>query len=398
LMPSQSQFVAPLAGTPRPPLPIDHLNPHIKSLDSSNLPAVKFQEIIREGQSTIVARMKVPTPAGHAFILRRLDTGAISLTTMFRAAFPTASDESERIESNWVKANFDNSGGNRTGKARFAGTWVAAEVATSMANDYSLEKIIPPLTDAKPDPSTEYRKSSRAQQQQQTPDKEPPAPKQLPTPSPSMSTSTPNPPKRRRDASPAPSKSPSVAASSPTKSPLGPVATRRSQRTTSPAPAPAPKLAGPKVAASTVKSPLKVLRSPVRTRRLEVVTPAGSDETAVDDEVPEVPGPDATEDIQEQKEMIEAFKTQREAKLRAQAASDADEAMDEGEKKREREEEDASLQFDFKEPETQERKIATNRRVARLPEMTPERRSFAWGVAAFAAAVGAMTYAPTPWF
>ncbi|KAF8501505.1 hypothetical protein F5888DRAFT_1672895 [Russula emetica] len=70
-MPSQSQFVAPLAGTPRPPLPIDHLNPHIKSrqcpfshsptsphprltVDSSNLPAVKFQEIIREGQSTIV--------------------------------------------------------------------------------------------------------------------------------------------------------------------------------------------------------------------------------------------------------------------------------------------------------------------------------------------------------
>src|SRR6266478_7512617 len=103
---------------------------------------------------------------------------------MFRAAFPTASDESERIEANWVKANLDNSGGNRAGKARFAGTWVAADVAIGIANDYSLEKIIPPLTDAKPDPSTEYRKSSRAQQLQQTPDKEPPVPKQLPTPSP----------------------------------------------------------------------------------------------------------------------------------------------------------------------------------------------------------------------
>ena len=307
---------------------------------------------------------------------------------MFRAAFPTASDESERIEANWVKANFDNTGGNRAGKARFAGTWVTAEVATNMANDYSLEKIIPPLTDAKPDPSTEYRKSSRAQQQQ-TPDKESPAPKQLPTPSPSMST--PNPPKRRREASPAPSKTPSVATSSPIKSPLAPGATRRSQRTTSPAPSPTPKLASPKVVASTMKSP-KVLRSPVRTRRLEVVTPAGSDETAVEDDVPEVPGPDVTEDIQEQKEMIEAFKAQREAKLRAQAASEADEdeVMDEGERKREREEENGSLQFNFKEPETQERRIATNRRVSRLPEMTPERRSFAWGIAAFAAAVGAM--------
>jgi len=143
---------------------------------------------------------------------------------------------------------------------------------------------------------------------------------------------------------------------------------------------------------------MKSFRSPVKTRRLEVVTPAGSDETAVDDDIPEVPGPDATEDIREQKEIIEAFKSQREAKLREQAARDTDEAMDDGEKKREREEENALLEFSFKEPEVQERKIATNRRIARLPEMTPERRSFAWGVAAFAAAVGAMTYVPTPWF
>jgi hypothetical protein len=325
-------------------------------------------------------------PAGHAFILRRLDTGAISLTTMFRAAFPTATDESERMEANWVKANFDNSGGNRPGKARFAGTWVSTEVAINIASDYSLGDIISPLTDAKPDPNTEYRKSSRALQQQQTPDKDLSAPKQLPTPSPSMST--PNPPKRRREASPASTKSPSVAASSPTKSPLAPASTRRSQRTTSPAPPSNPKLSSPKVP-SPVKAP-KVIRSPVRTRRMEVVTPAGSDETAVEDDVPEVPGPDVNEDIREQKEMIESFKSQREAKSPERAVEDQDEGMDGGsEKKREREEENPSLQFNFKEPETQERKIATNRRI-RLPEMTPERRSFAWGVAAFAAAVGAM--------
>ena len=124
---------------------------------------------------------------------------------------------------------------------------------------------------------------------------------------------------------------------------------------------------------------------------MEVVTPAGSDETAVEDDVPEVPGPDANEDIREQREMIEAFKVQREAKSRDQTTEDRDEEVDEGsEKKREREEEHSSLQFTFKEPETQERKIATNRRIPRLPEMTPERRSFAWGIAAFAAAVGAM--------
>ncbi|KAH9058356.1 hypothetical protein EDB87DRAFT_1626208 [Lactarius vividus] len=391
-MPSQTQFTVPLTGVPRPPLPLEHLNPHIKTFDSANVPTVKFQEIIREGQSTIVARMKVPTPSGHAFILRRLDTGAISLTTMFRAAFPTASDESERVEANWVKANYDNSGGNRAGKARFAGTWVTTDVAITIADEYSLGKIIPPLTDAKPDPNTEYRKSSRAQQQQQqTPDKGSPAPKQLPTPSPSMPA--PNPPKRRREASPAPSKTPSIASSSPVKSPLSPILARRSQRTISPAPPPTPKPLSQK-SANTPKSP-KVSRSPLKARRLEVVTPAGSDETAVDDEVADVPEPDINEDIREQKEMIEAFKAQREAQLRA---GDEDTAMVEGpEKKREREDENASLGFNFKEPETQERQIATNRRIARLPEMTPERKSFAWGVAVFAAAVGAMTYLPNPW-
>jgi len=122
-----------------------------------------------------------------------------------------------------------------------------------------------------------------------------------------------------------------------------------------------------------------------------VVTPAGSDETAVDDEVPDVPGPDVNEDVRDQKEMIEAFKAQREAKLRVQTVGDEDTAMVEGpEKKRDREDENASLQFNFKEPESQERKIATNRRISRLPEMTPERRSFALGVVAFAAAVGAV--------
>ncbi|KAH9178289.1 hypothetical protein EDB89DRAFT_2181077 [Lactarius sanguifluus] len=326
-MPSQTQFTVPLTGVPRPPLPLEHLNPHIKTFDSANVPTVKFQEIIREGQSTI--------PSGHAFILRRLDTGAISLTTMFRAAFPTASDESERVEANW---------------------------------------IISPLTDAKPDPNTEYRKSSRAQQQQQqTPDKGSPAPKQLPTPSPSMPA--PNPPKRRREASPALSKTPSIASTQ-----SWPVAPNAQSV---PAPPPTPKPLS-QIGANTPKSP-KVGGS----------LPAGSDETAVDDEVADVPEPDINEDIREQKEMIEAFKVQREAQLRA---GDEDTAMVEGpEKKREREDENALLEFNFKEPESQERQIATNRRIARLPEMTPERKSFAWGVAVFAAAVGAMTYLPNPW-
>ncbi|KAI0309919.1 hypothetical protein OF83DRAFT_1071332 [Amylostereum chailletii] len=380
-MPSHTQYSAPLSAAVRPPLPFDHQNPIVKSMTADNLPAVKFQEIIRDGQSTIVARMKVPTPGGHAFILRRLDTGAISLTTMFRAAFPTASEDAEKDESAWVKANYDVSGSNRGGKARFAGTWVNPAAAKELAAAYALTHILSPLTEAKPDPNTEYRKSSRAQGQ--SPDKPPASTaKQLPTPSPSMNPGTPNPPKRRREASPAP-KPPSSASPTP---PPPSTPLRRSARTASPAPISLSKPVSPKAP--------KTPRSPTKRKAVEVATPAGSDETAVDEDAVDVPGPDMNQDIAEQKELIEAFKAQREAARRA-----ADESMDDsddGEKKREREEDGAPLRFEFKEPAAhpQDRQIATNRRV----RMTPERRSLAWGVGAFAAAVAAMTFIPNPWF
>ncbi|KAA1467506.1 hypothetical protein DENSPDRAFT_769319 [Dentipellis sp. KUC8613] len=379
-----------MSGAPRPDLPYEHINPHIKSLTASNLPAVKFQEIIRDGQSTIVARMKVPTPTGHAFILRRLDTGAVSLTTMFRAAFPTASEEAEREESAWVKANFDLSGSNKSGKSRFAGTWVSASVAATLADAYSLTTILEPLTEAKPDPNTEYRKSQRAQQQ--TPDKNATPTKQLPTPSPSAIT--PNPPKRRREASPP--KSSTTPATRSTAAAATSIPVRRSTRTASPAPTPIPKIVtSPRVAKSPTKSP-KVGR-----RRLEAETTAGSDETAVDEDVAEVAGPDPIQDIAEQKEMIAAFKAQREANRAQKDGEDVGmSSTDEGEgpAKRAREEEDAPLQFNFKEPgaeaENKERAIATNRRVT----MTSQRKSLAWGAAAFAVAFGAMTMLPNPWF
>lgn len=60
--------------------------------------------------------------------------------------------------------------------------------------------------------------------------------------------------------------------------------------------------------------------------------------------------------------------------------------------KRAREEEEGSkeeLRFNFKEPETEERKISTNRRVSRF-HLEPRQKSFAWGVAAFAIGIGAV--------
>ncbi|THH20721.1 hypothetical protein EW146_g663 [Bondarzewia mesenterica] len=439
-MPSHTQFVAPLTGAPRPPLPLQHMNPHVKSLNPASIPTVKYQEIIRDGQSTVVARMKVQTPNGHAFILRRLDTGAVSLTTMFRAAFPTASEEAEKQESTWVKANYDVSGSNRSGKARFAGTWVSPSVALAIADAYSLSPIMLPLTEAMPDPTIEYRRSSRAQEQ--TPnksDKSTPT-KQMPAPT---SMSAPNPAKRRREASPAPKAVPTTPAknvatpakntatpaknvatpvrnvATPAKSAATPAriaanpakivansakivttatatttqaatittpALRRSTRTASPAPAPVPKTI---IASKSLRSPLQTSHQP------EPPTPGGSDETAVDDDIPDVPGPDASQDIAEQKEMIEAFKAQREANKQQQQEAEPEVVEDSSAKRAREEEGERALQFNFKEPETQERAIATNRRI-RMIEMGPERKSFAWGVVAFAAAVGAMTY--IPWF
>lgn len=83
-MPAHTQYLAPLSGAPRPALPIDHINPFVKSRTSpassnhghadilislpvtpSNVPSVKFQEIIRDGQSTIVSPLSPLPRATH---------------------------------------------------------------------------------------------------------------------------------------------------------------------------------------------------------------------------------------------------------------------------------------------------------------------------------------------
>ncbi|EPS99934.1 hypothetical protein FOMPIDRAFT_1050267 [Fomitopsis schrenkii] len=130
-----------------PPLPTQHLNLHLKHFDPAKPPQVKFQEIIRNGESAIVARLKIQTPSVHVFVLRRFDTGAISLTTMFRAAFPTATDDHEKAESSWIPLQ--------------------------LADSYRLSTVLPILAKALPEPGVVYRRSTRAQQ---------PTPEQSPAP------------------------------------------------------------------------------------------------------------------------------------------------------------------------------------------------------------------------
>ncbi|KAI0342777.1 hypothetical protein BDW22DRAFT_1357293 [Trametopsis cervina] len=368
--------------TERPLLPLLQLNPYIKNLEPSKIPPVKFQEIVRDGQATIVARMKIATPSGHAFILRRLDTGAISSTTMFRAAFPTVSDDAERAESAWIKSNYNIAGANKQGSARFAGTWVTPEVALELAQDYQLADVISLLTDATPDPQVVFRKSGKTLQQP-TPGASPVTPSQNVTDTPPV--------KRRREASPAvtPARSQPTPRRAPTPQRNAALASpRRSTRLMSPVPLPVTTI---------VSSTTKVV-STIH----EPTTPAGSDETAVEEEARElakVAEQNMEEDIREQKELVNRLKAEAEAKARAAIAgaslAEVENAVVEGgpAAKRAREEEPTQYTLDIKEPEIGERAIATNRRV--LGKMTPERKSLAWGALLFAAGVGAVSFLPS---
>ncbi|KAJ9102857.1 hypothetical protein QFC19_004585 [Naganishia cerealis] len=131
---------------------------------------VKFQTIVRDGKEIIVGRLKVPTllagPLEHAFILRRYDTGAISVTTMYKAAFPSATAEDEEREMKWIKSSFDMSGmnGSRVCSAvKLAGNWAPLNLAKHLAPAYKLEPWIEAMCAARPETGVAYRKSQRSQ-------------------------------------------------------------------------------------------------------------------------------------------------------------------------------------------------------------------------------------------
>ncbi|KAH7911081.1 hypothetical protein BJ138DRAFT_1007362 [Hygrophoropsis aurantiaca] len=359
----------------RPDLPQKHENSLIKSIDLAKLPPVKYQLLDRDGHEVLVGRMKIPTPSGHAFILRRFDTGAISLTTMFRAAFPTASELEEKKETNWVKESFELAGNNGSAKephiVRLAGTWVSPDIALmpEFAEMYHLADVIPHVAKASPDPSASYRRSTGKTTPKAVPRSSPVSTGAPLTPASSITMPT---PKRRKESSPAPSPVPAPVNPPPPSMPPP----RRSTRTKSPAPLPLPLPA--------VKSP-KSARFSRSIRIMEVNAPERSDETVVEEEQEtiDIAKPDMQQDIAEQKELIEKLKAQREV---PQMALDPPAPL---KRIREEEEEEQKLQFNFKEPEQQERQIATNSRVGRF-HLEPRQKSFAWGVAAFAIGMGAM--------
>ncbi|RDX45244.1 hypothetical protein OH76DRAFT_1007988 [Lentinus brumalis] len=129
------RVAVPKPEIPRPTLPTE-VNPHITSTmdGTSDPPSVQFQVLFRDGIAVTLARVKVRTPGGPVYILRRMDTGAISVTTMFRAAFPTASEEAAEAENNWIKLSF--AAADQSGRPHLPGHWVTPDVALYLAEGY----------------------------------------------------------------------------------------------------------------------------------------------------------------------------------------------------------------------------------------------------------------------
>ena len=323
-----------------------------------------------------VGRMKIPTPGGHAFILRRLDTNAISLTTMFRATYPQATEDAEKAEINWIKNNYELSGANKTGRARFAGTWAGIDVALNVADTYSISHLLPSLINAVPDPTQIYSKSrGKSVTQPLTPQPTPPSPPKPTGPNKRRKEGTPQPTTR---ASPAPVPTPapaSIEITSPAPTP------RRSTRLKSPAPVPVPLPLSPR------RTP-KLQRPRVEPEELQVPpTPPTPEVTHVEEEEAVVATePNMADDIQEQRELIAGLKAQRAAAIaRGEEQIETAPSL-----KRAIEEVEPPLLFNPKEPEVEPRAVSTNSRIRFLRNPSPQTKSVFWGVAAFAAGVGAV--------
>ena len=332
-------------------------------------------------------------PTGHAFILRRFDTEAVSLTTMFRAAFPNAPDHQEKSELQWVKENYDlsknNGGPHNTEVTRLAGTWVSPAIARVLGEAYGLGELITAVVEAAPDPNANYRRSQKSAKDapatvtvKPTPVSHVAAP--LPTPSPAA---LPNPTKRRKESSPAPAPVSASPVTSPTK-----VLPRRSSRTRSPAPRSAP------VVSLTGRTP-KTTRT-IRREETQTVSTSGSELIVVDEETQVIENGITghelhDQDVAEQRALVERLKAERDAVQREKGDMGEDEDMDSvpeasttGVKRPRKEEDEESkmIQFSPKEPEVEPRSIATNRRVESQQTAT---RKLAWGAAVFAFGVGA---------
>ncbi|KAH8117707.1 hypothetical protein DFH11DRAFT_853462 [Phellopilus nigrolimitatus] len=433
-MAHQMTNIAPKTSVARPQLPYTHANPFLAIAATVKAPAVKYQVITREGQEIVVScRITDLGDTGwliacYAFRLGESRSKRLAMATpLFFAgltpapsasrrcsapAFPSATEEAEKIEASWVKSNFDSygaNGGPGRDNLRLAGTWVRPEIAATIAPMYSLDHVISPLVNAEPQPGQQYRRSTKPASPQVNGNASPtkattnprfevtaPPPLFAP-PSPTLAAG-PGPTKRRKESLPV--------TTSPTKPPAETLPPpRRSGRTVSPAPM--PPAVSQQTAPATRASRAKTAKPSRASTNLGTagkpssrMTPVESDHARhdddgddddVDNDIAEVPGPNMHEDFEEQMNLIKKLKAERAAKevatteISSQASAVPLQQLDSQSSKRSREEDDEQpMKLNIREPDAQSavvtRKIKSNKRLS----LEPQQKSAAWGALWFA--------------
>ncbi|KAG8774750.1 hypothetical protein FRC16_005009, partial [Serendipita sp. 398] len=245
-----STRLMPKTTTPRPPLPTKW-NTYLANLERN--PVVKFQPIRKDGAVVYVGRIKVEVPPDEhnipqkAYVLRRYDTGCISLTTMWRAAFPGTLPLVEKEEITWVRTNYDLGANTAKEATRLAGVWISVELARNFAPSYNLTNIVNALANAEPDMET-----LRAKEQP------PPAPTHMTTPS--------GPNKRRKDAHESPALVLPATPKSTNGHPLTPVSVTPVSTTKAP-------VSATKTPASASKAPVSATKAPTTTTSQRAKSP-----------------------------------------------------------------------------------------------------------------------------
>ncbi|KAL1914210.1 uncharacterized protein VTP21DRAFT_9663 [Calcarisporiella thermophila] len=136
LAPQQQQ--QPTAANTERELPL--FRNHLLHSSTSPSPSARTVTILAENKRKLrVQRIDLPTVYGTQPVLRRLDNDRVNATQLFRAAFPTSSEELEAREMQWLK-------GEGTGEeeisGKMKGIWVSLPMAQALAKEYGIERAV----------------------------------------------------------------------------------------------------------------------------------------------------------------------------------------------------------------------------------------------------------------
>ncbi|GAA5826657.1 hypothetical protein JCM3770_007099 [Rhodotorula araucariae] len=137
----------------RPPLPAYAANKQLVDEPkgkTARLHKVKTQTLhLGDPNGTItIARVKCPVPKGvPGHIIKRFDTDAVSASSLFRAAFPLASEVEEATEMRWVSTGSRGmygdtklAGSEHDESKKLSGTWIPSQHAATLAREYGIAR------------------------------------------------------------------------------------------------------------------------------------------------------------------------------------------------------------------------------------------------------------------